>query len=560
MAEPHLQPAGRFRFLQRHEFGLLFALAAVFLLTAILDSQHNYFRLSGLAGSLQDITRHTSMLGIYAIGAAIVIIAGGIDLSAGSVIAFSGTICASIMLLLAPEEMLKPDPHLGLGVMAAAIGGTLLVGLLIGSLHAWLITMVGLPPFIATLATLVGLRSFARAICAAVTEAVQGGSSSQINVADRAFRDLGATVHIPLLIFLGIAGLTWLLMSRTVLGRHLHALGGNEEAARLSGIRTDRLKWFAYCTSAVLSSIAGILIIGLESMAKPQDQGVGYELQAIAAAVVGGCSLRGGVGTVPGTVLGALFMRTVIDGINKVIKVSAEVYEGLIVGVVVVVAVAFSQIESGQREKRFLAGRLGLVAMLNLTIIAAALAALVVPGLLRGHRLFGDRPNLDAATLALLAGAGTLALLAVVRTSWRARWKALVIAVLGISVLGGAILLERQLPVWRYHAAVRAVERAGGQFVEVRDGHAVDFSGTDFDDARLRELARQIRHITDLTELRLSGTQVTDAGMNDLKPLALHATLRRLDVSETAVTRIGARRVNRALPDADVIGTRSAAD
>ncbi|HUG91504.1 MAG TPA: hypothetical protein VML55_11750 [Planctomycetaceae bacterium] len=553
MAEPHLTPTGSLRFLRRHEFGLLFALVAVFLLTAVLDSQHNYFRPAGLGGSLQDITRHTSLLGIYAIGAAIVIIAGGIDLSAGSVIAFSGTICASIMLLLAPEEMLKSEP-VGFGVIAAAIGGTLLVGLLIGSLHAWLITMVGLPPFIATLATLVGLRSFARAIVAAVTQAVQGGSSSQINVADPSFRDLGRTVHIPLLVFLAIAGLTWLLMSRTVLGRHLHALGGNEEAARLSGIRTDRLKWFAYCTSAVLSSIAGILIIGLESMAKPQDQGVGYELQAIAAAVVGGCSLRGGVGTIPGTVLGALFMRTVIDGINKVIKVSAEVYEGLIVGVVVVFAVAFSQIESAQRERRFFAGRLGLVAMLNLTIIAAALAALVVPGLLRGHRLFGDRPNLDAKYLALLAGASTLALLVVVRTNWSGRLKAALAGAVAVAVIAGAVALERQLPAWRYAAAVRAVEQAGGRFVEVRDGHAVDLSGTAIGDPEIRRLARDLEHITDLTELRLGGTRVTDASMNDLKPLDRHASLRRLDVSNTAVTRTGARRVNRALPDVDVTG------
>ena len=554
MAEPHLTPVGRLRFLQRHEFGLLLALVAVFVLTAALDSQHNYFSASGLRGSLQDITRHTSTLGIYAIGAAIVIIAGGIDLSAGSVIAFSGTICASIMLLLAPDEMLKANPDLGFGVMAAAIGGTLVVGLLIGSLHAWLITMVGLPPFIATLATLVGLRSFARAICSAVTQAVQGGSSSQIRVADETFRDIGRTVHIPLLVFLAIAGLTWLLMSRTVIGRHLHALGGNEEAARLSGIRTDRLKWFAYCTSAVLSSIAGILIIGDESMAKPQDQGVGYELQAIAAAVVGGCSLRGGIGTVPGTVLGALFMRTVIDGINKVIKVSAEVYEGLIVGVVVVVAVAFSQIESGQREKRFFAGRLGLVAMLNLTIIAAALAALILPGLLRGHRLFGDRPNLDAAHLALLAGAGTLAWLAVVRTHWAVQLKAAALAGIAVAVLGGALVLENQLPRWRYDAAVQAVEEAGGRFVEARDGHAVDLSGLPIGDTELRELAWDLRYITDLTELRLAGTRVTDAGMNDLKPLALHGSLRRLDVSNTAVTRTGARRVNRALPDVEVSG------
>src|SRR5204863_6688681 len=134
------------------------------------------------------------------------------------------------------------------------------------------------------------------------------------------------------------------LLSRTVTGRHLYALGGNEEAARLSGIRTDRLKWFAYCFGSVTASIAGILYICDQSVADPQTLGRGYELNAIAAAVVGGCSLQGGIGTIPGTVLGCLFLRTVIDGIAKIIKTGADVYEGLIVGIVVVIAVAFIQL------------------------------------------------------------------------------------------------------------------------------------------------------------------------------------------------------------------------
>src|SRR5690349_21126598 len=160
-------------------------------------------------------------------------------------------------------------------------------------------------------------------------------------------------------------------MARTVVGRHLHALGGNEQAARLSGIRTDGLKWLAYCISAVLSSIAGILYVADQAVAAPQTLGQGYELNAIAAAVVGGCSLQGGVGTIPGTVLGALFLRTVIDGVSRIIKTGANVYEGLIVGVVVVVAVALTQVRAaGRRGKRFFEGALGLVTMLNLTLLA----------------------------------------------------------------------------------------------------------------------------------------------------------------------------------------------
>jgi ribose transport system permease protein len=364
-----------FGLLRRTEAGLFLAIVVVVLLTSILDSQHNY--LNNPKASAIDIVRQTAMLGIFALGAAIVIISGGIDLSCGSVIAFSGGICATLMVLLAPEEMQHARP-VGLGVISLAIVGTLLIGFLIGSLHAWLITVVGLPPFVATLATLVGLRSLARAIVEKVTAQMFKAVSPQIQIYDDSFRYLANSVYIPVILFTGLAALTWLLMSRTVVGRHLHALGGNEQATRLSGIETDRLKWLAYCISAMLSSIAGILYICETSVADPQTLGLGYELNAIAAAVVGGCSLHGGVGTIPGTVLGVLFLRVVIDGVSKVIKSGADVYEGLIVGSVVVVAVAFSRFrQAGGLGKRFFAGPLGVVTLINLSLFAGALGALL---------------------------------------------------------------------------------------------------------------------------------------------------------------------------------------
>jgi ribose/xylose/arabinose/galactoside ABC-type transport system permease subunit len=302
-------------------------------------------------------------------------------------------------------------PPLGLGTISLAITGTLLAGLLIGSFHAWLITVVSLPPFIATLATLVGLRSLGRALVENVTLATWGGRSTQIQIYDARFRYLATSVWIPVLLFVMLAALAWVLLSRTVVGRHLHALGGNEQAARLSGIQTDRLKWLAYCASALLSSIAGILYIGDQSVAAPQTLGQGYELNAIAAAVVGGCSLRGGVGTIPGTVLGVLFLRTVIDGVAKVIKTGADVYEGLIVGSVVVVAVAFTQFrQAGRRGKRFLSGPLGYVTALNLSLLAGVLAALLAPKTVLGER-----------NVALLTGGLTLFVLLLLRLLERQR-------------------------------------------------------------------------------------------------------------------------------------------
>ena len=219
--------------------------------------------------------------------------------------------------------------------------------------------------------------------------------STQIQIFDARFRYLATSVWIPAVLFLVLAVISWVLLSKTVLGRHLYALGGNEEAARLSGVRIDRMKWFAYCASAVLSSIAGIIYICEVSVAEPQTLGRGYELNSIAAAVVGGCSLQGGVGTVPGTVLGALFLRVVIDGVAKIIKTGADVYEGLIVGVVVVFAVAFSQTEGRRHRVPFFAGGLGFVAAINLSLIAGTMAVLIGPTLagtedVAGGALSGD--------------------------------------------------------------------------------------------------------------------------------------------------------------------------
>src|SRR5882672_6760990 len=134
----------------RSESGLLLAIVVVGLLTMVADSQHVYWYRP--QGSIQDILRQTAMLGIFSLGAAVVIIAGGIDLSAGSMIAFSGTVCASTMMLLAPETMINMRP-VGPLVVGCGVAAAIVSGFLIGTLHAWLITSVRLPPFVATLAT-----------------------------------------------------------------------------------------------------------------------------------------------------------------------------------------------------------------------------------------------------------------------------------------------------------------------------------------------------------------------------------------------------------------------
>jgi ribose/xylose/arabinose/galactoside ABC-type transport system permease subunit len=358
-----------------HELALMVAIVVVVILTTLLDSNHSYWLDPG--ENFTNIARETAMLGIFSLGAAVVIISGGIDLSAGSMIAFSGTICATLMVLMAPEAMQKSAP-LGTGVIMSAILGTLFVGFLVGTLHAWLIAIVRLPPFIATLGTLVGLRSLARVICSEVTDSVLHARNNQINIGDGHFRDLAIQVRNPIIIFLVLAVILWLILSRTVVGRHIYALGGNEQAARLSGIRTERVKWLAYCIGSITASIAGILYVGDQTAAVPANLGQGYELNAIAAAVVGGCSLVGGAGTIWGTVLGVLFLQVVIYGVGTVIKQESDMYQGLVVGLVLICTSAVSQFrESSGAGKRLFPGPLGATAILALTLLAGTLMSLV---------------------------------------------------------------------------------------------------------------------------------------------------------------------------------------
>lgn len=357
----------------RNEFGLVAAIAVVVAFTTALSSSYR----AKPWENAQEILRQTAILGIFALGAATVIISGGIDLSSGSVIAFSATICTSIILLLAPVVDGSPDTeNLAKWILLVAVLGSLLAALLIGTFHAWLITVVGLPPFVATLASLVGLRSLARLLIEDVTKFAHGKQTgnSQIYIRDEFYHTLGTTWWIPVAVFAVLAAALAVLLGKTAAGRHLYAMGGNEEAARLSGVRTERLKWLAYCIGTVTAAVAGILHSSYISMAEPVNDGLGFELSAIAAAVVGGCSLTGGIGTVSGVLLGSLFLRVVIDSVAKTFKQKPDVLEGLVVGVLVVLAVAFNELRrTGGLKKRFFPGSLGVVSVVVLALLAGTI-------------------------------------------------------------------------------------------------------------------------------------------------------------------------------------------
>jgi ribose/xylose/arabinose/galactoside ABC-type transport system permease subunit len=394
----------------RNELGLVIAIFAVLSITSMINQ--DYFREPWR--NFRDIAQETSLVGIFALGAAIVIIAGGIDLSSGTMILFSASVCVLVTYIFAPISGGRPNPAQASDfVVWCGVGAALVTGLLVGTFHAWLITIVKLPPFVATLATLVGLRSLTKIMNGGITDSL-GIKVQSINASASLFGNLRVW-WIPVVVFLALGTGLWLLMNRTVIGRHLYALGGNEEAARLSGINTDNLKWLAYTIGSVTASIAGVLYAAKISTCTPSSMGVGYELNAIAAAVVGGCSLQGGTGLIPGVMLGVLFLQVVIDAVAKVFKTNPDDWKGQIVGLLVVLAVAFNEIRRGGTggRKRMFPGAIGwvtvpmLALVLTLEVFAADAqhrlgAALAVGGValaaLLARKLFED-----------FAGAGTAA-------------------------------------------------------------------------------------------------------------------------------------------------------
>ncbi|MBX6311801.1 MAG: ABC transporter permease [Isosphaeraceae bacterium] len=313
---------------QAPEWGLLAGIAVVLGLIYALEPSHAFFSWY----TLRTLLHNVALFGVLSLGAAVVIIAGGIDLSVGAIVALASVVCAKLLTEWLPRTPVT-GRELPLSLLAMALALTLLMGLGIGLLHALMINRFRLPPFIATLATMAGLRSLAIIL----------SNNRSINVPYASFRVLGSDNRYTLPIFVAAAVLMSILMGATVLGRHLYALGGNEAAARLSGLPTRRLKAIAYGLAGMLSALGGLLFTGNTGQAQG-TMGVAYELYAITAAVVGGCSLSGGVGSIRGTVLGLVLIQIVIKGTGLVIRgIDSTQIEGLVLGTVVVLAVAFNQ-------------------------------------------------------------------------------------------------------------------------------------------------------------------------------------------------------------------------
>lgn len=268
------------------------------------------------------ILKYSSIYGIAAVGAAIVIISGGIDLAPGAVMALAGVVTSGLFV--------QEGWPLGPAMLAG-----LLTGIVSGVLSAALIVLARLPPFIATL----GVMGITRGAAFIITEGRYFDVSSQLM---GGWRPLGLPADwVAPLIMLGLAVVFQILMTRFQWGRAVFAVGGNETAALFSGIGIGRLKTSVYLLSGLLASVSGVVLVTVQGQGKA-DLATGYELDIIASAVVGGASLSGGRGSVIGAVLGTLIFGVLRNALPQI--PGATFYDRLIVGLVVIVIVVMDQI------------------------------------------------------------------------------------------------------------------------------------------------------------------------------------------------------------------------
>ncbi len=317
--------------------GILITLVAVYVLTAMVGD--NFLS----AYNQEKLLERTALFGILSIGVAFVIITGGIDLSIGSVVCLTG--CGLPWLMVKHEW----PP-------AIAVPMVLVVAALIGLSHGLLITKLNLQPFVVTLCGLLIYRGLTRGFTEDQTQGFGGEFSGLRAVANEKI-SLTAEFGIPWtwVILVVIAVLAWIFLNKTIYGRYLRALGNNEDAARFSGVNTDRMIILAYVFSSMLAGLGGMLFVMNVGSAQPSNFGNFYELYAIAAAVLGGCSLRGGEGTILGVVIGAAVMRVLYNMINLVTWIPTHI-EFAVVGAVILVAVISDELVKRAAARRRVRG------------------------------------------------------------------------------------------------------------------------------------------------------------------------------------------------------------
>lgn len=324
-------------------FLVLFVLIAVIsVMTPIIRDGNQYFL---TPRNFIQIMLQASINATIAVGTTFVITSGGIDLSVGSIVALAGVVAALVMRDVPFEEF---NAALGLGTFPTkAIAGLLvciLVGGLCGAFNGFLVTVVKLPPFIATLGTLGIFRGLAlivsdgRPIFGFGREFLQAFSGDFV----------GTSIPVAVVVAFTVAVIGWFIYSRTKFGKYTIAIGGNEQTTRLAGIPVERYKMGVYIFAGLLTGVAAALLLARLSSGDPTF-GTLFELDAIAASVMGGTSLTGGEGSITGTMVGALIISIVRNAIN--IFNLPSYYQQIVIGSVIVFAVMLDQWRKRQTER-----------------------------------------------------------------------------------------------------------------------------------------------------------------------------------------------------------------
>ncbi len=312
----------------RKELGITILLIVLCIVVASLNprflSPANLYNTSQLIG----------IYGIFSIGLGLVIITGGIDLSVGSVFALQGVLLAMML-----REWNVPWP---MAVLAAVLGPMLL-----GAFHAFLITRVRLQPFIVTLCGLLFYRGLARFIAQDETKGF--GAKGFEPLRELASGSVGP-VPMPFVLMLIIGIVLWVALHRSVYGRYLFAAGRNEDAARYAGLNTQLVIGSTYVLSMALTGVAGILLAFYTNSISPSNHGSFYELYGIAAAVLGGCSLRGGEGSVFGILVGTALLQVLQNLVNLLGIPSSLNFA--VMGAVILLGVLVDQIVTTRRQRR----------------------------------------------------------------------------------------------------------------------------------------------------------------------------------------------------------------
>ncbi|MBM6593240.1 ABC transporter permease [Microvirga pudoricolor] len=288
------------------------------------------------AGNLANVAKNFSFVGIVTLGITLVIVTGGIDLSVGSTMALSAIVCAIVMQRLAGTAV-EGIPLLAMTLsLLSGLGAALLIGLANGLL----IAKLGLSPFVTTL----GMLSIVRGLAYAVTEGRgQAPTGSDVDLFYALTDGNLGGVPVAVIYLLVLAVIMGVVLHHTAFGRHVFALGGNEKAAALTGIAVDRVKIAVYVLSALSAGFAGILMVGWLGSA-PANLATGYELTIIAAAVIGGANLTGGVGGPAGAVIGALLIEVIRNGL--VLAGINAYWQIVLVGGIIILAVLVDRVRT----------------------------------------------------------------------------------------------------------------------------------------------------------------------------------------------------------------------